>query len=70
MRLGDRSQGWTDMPGLIAEGHHAGFRVWVTLLRSEEPLKLSEHGINFVWKITLEAAQRESWGREGGYRGR
>lgn len=36
----------------------------MTLLRSREPLKLSEHGINFVWKITLEAAQRESWGEE------
>lgn len=68
MMLGDRSQGWTGTPGLIAEGHHAGFRVWVTLLRSEELLKLSERGINFVWKITLEAAQR--WGRGGGDRGR
>ena len=68
MMLGDRSQCWTGTPGLIAEGHHARFRVWVTLLRSEEPLKLSERGINFVWKITLEAAQR--WGRGGGDRGR
>lgn len=31
-----------------------GSWVRVTFLRFEEPLKLSERGISFVWKITLE----------------
>lgn len=31
-----------------------GSWVRVTFLRFEELLKLSEHGISFVWKITLE----------------
>lgn len=69
MRLGDGS-GLDRYAGSDHRGSPCRFRLWVTLLRSEEPLKLSERGINFVWKTSLEAAERRSWGGGGGDGGR
>lgn len=47
MRLGDGS-GLDRYAGSDRRGSPCRFRLWVTLLRSEEPLKLSEGGINLV----------------------